>query len=545
MSSARIINNLFLYNHLFTFVKRHTYIHEFVESIDEDQDKKRKALELLTAINIGNSEALVFRDSECYLFLLYLIKTNQIDFWHGMTVYFYLMALMQIDAIQPDSVKVQEIDKPFLEILCEGMPGGKNVLDELIKFVEELPAIERWVIKIPYDPRIFNVDNPKENAFDKLIDQIARSDSISFLRSDRTQTPYTLQLPSFSIIRFCLQKLSSHPIEPFVAFGKISQQTLNNLHKKHQHPVSIYAPSIKSNLLKVHNFDCGPFGVAIHDLGHVAWGSALPYYFREKIYDIYIPQYEKLREFAQQFADEEINKLIEDIIVQIGDFDLLSNTHHSETTRCLRYLTTSLEPFGYKTIKQTSGTFGVDDRYDRLYYLVEYMRLTETDANPDIVEFWKIMSETAATQIEQRAKLYFSDSWRITTAIRALASNVTQDRKELTPPTVKCDAIKWSELLTPLANNDSEQIWYELIHYHHYELLFLISHCNLIFFHPYLPLTAEKQRKLTEFIETMMQKTAETEKLSVADFGIYQRKISIDETANTSIETVKKIAFKV
>lgn len=83
---------------MYTYISANTYIPNFIAGIKEHDDKRTFLLE---AIKTGDTHHSIFDDSNCYLYLLSLIKNNEISFEIGMTTYVYLLALMQYTERQP------------------------------------------------------------------------------------------------------------------------------------------------------------------------------------------------------------------------------------------------------------------------------------------------------------------------------------------------------------------------------------------------------------------------------------------------------------
>ena len=389
------INNHGLFQQLFTHIKKNTAIPDFLASIETDQQKKQKTNELYLAIKAGDHAASIFDDPDCYLYLLYLIKDNQIPFWHGMTVYFYLMTLMQFTPRQKLKAEdIRDINVGFLsndgvltangekllKSICERLSGGMSLYPELKAFVLTLPPSEQWVVKIP----------SKSNDFDFLIDGITDYICSSpFLLTERMEHDPSLRatlVPSFSIIQFCLRKTSPTPVEMQVGFGSVSSKTLNTMHQENKHPLPIYAPAVKSNMTKAHDRNCGCVGAFLHDLVHVYFGSLLSPSFREKIYDLYIPCLEKLKK-----SEADLIEPIDAIIWHLGDFDLLDILSHITVTS--KSSEEEREKDYFTKCFITPAKVGINNHlvnfsglYDKLYSSIEVMR--QSDCPKEEKEFW-------------------------------------------------------------------------------------------------------------------------------------------------------------
>ncbi|ASQ47296.1 hypothetical protein [Legionella clemsonensis] len=80
------------FNELMQFISKNKTINNFVNQVNA-HDTNAQAL--YNAIETGDFAAEIFSHPECSLYLLYLIKAGKIDFDTGITVYVYLMVLMQ------------------------------------------------------------------------------------------------------------------------------------------------------------------------------------------------------------------------------------------------------------------------------------------------------------------------------------------------------------------------------------------------------------------------------------------------------------------
>src|SRR6185437_14478117 len=86
------------FKNLFRYIAANKVLPAKLEEIKTDN---RKVNELLFAISTGDSDSSVFSEHDCHVYLLYLMQQKKISFSAGMTVYSYLMALMQFTEQQP------------------------------------------------------------------------------------------------------------------------------------------------------------------------------------------------------------------------------------------------------------------------------------------------------------------------------------------------------------------------------------------------------------------------------------------------------------
>jgi hypothetical protein len=277
---------------------------------------------LCAAIKTGNAEAEIFSDPRCHLYLLYLVKNNHIEFWQGMTVYTYLMALMQFTRKQPlhpndSELKNAEythagvqiaplvINKQVTDFAKKYITEVKTKLanlqvsidtDLFLRFAADLSPVDSWVLRSNFANEVL--------PFQKGYDEVARiiivnSPFILLQRSKHISYFYT---PSFSVIRHLLKQISPNPLELRPILGKISDEAFLKLHQHHYHPVALYDPGSENNLVKPHHIDSGPYTTMLHDaVGHAFWGSLLTRAERDSIFSTFIPELKKMLETAATF----------------------------------------------------------------------------------------------------------------------------------------------------------------------------------------------------------------------------------------------------
>lgn len=62
------------YENLYQYISKNKILKEFIAKI---KPKNKKVEKLFVAINNGDSNAKIFKNENCYLYLLYLIKENR------------------------------------------------------------------------------------------------------------------------------------------------------------------------------------------------------------------------------------------------------------------------------------------------------------------------------------------------------------------------------------------------------------------------------------------------------------------------------------
>ncbi len=275
---------------LFQFVQKNTTIPTFLSKTQPDNIKVK---ELLNAITNGDPDAKIWSDPNCYLYLLHLMTTTELRFWHGITAYVYLTALMQFTSKQP--IKDKDMDTKFIcdfkidtlskdsKLTPEGGKFLKSIHERLLfagystsysdleKFVLTLPPIEQWLIKIPY---INSTIHKNLHHRDQLLHILLGN--IPFCRYEENQGGHGYcWIPSSSMIHYVLQKTSPLPIQMRPIFGSIGVDMLQKMHAANLHPVSLYGFHIHSNPKDADQYRCGPFLMWLHDIGHTFWGSML------------------------------------------------------------------------------------------------------------------------------------------------------------------------------------------------------------------------------------------------------------------------------
>jgi hypothetical protein len=358
------------YLSLFDCIKNNKTMPALLNQIENDENKQAKIRSLLVAIQEGDSEAQIFSDKDCHLYLLLLLKNEQIEFYQGMTVYIYLISLQQFTdklplkdcdseyAIPRDFSVIKLMEKEvlteegayYLKQLSENIKEytKTDCFDELTSLVASLPPSELWVSKIAVGltPEFLNkyIEQSTRTisvnvGFDFMVYRVLKSvpyfivNHASVLNEYENLRSSQLYFPSLSIIQFCLKKISDYPLTPTFLFGATGLKKLEQLHKQNKHPILLYSNAVKSNVNSAHDFPCGPLGTILHDMYHLFWGSLLPLSFRAQIYEFLIPNLTSIFEMAKLHDNIQSSKVAESLIETLGDFDLLTITHKPEKTR--------------------------------------------------------------------------------------------------------------------------------------------------------------------------------------------------------------------
>lgn len=512
MQTSQILNHLDTvdpFKELFDYINRNTYIRQFVDKAEINHT-------LLDAISRGEHDHPIFDDPTCYLHLLTLIENKKISFEVGMTVYAYLLALMQFTEKQPLRIEDQDVKllRPIKiltlskdgKLTLEGNKYLKSIFQRLTKekysinyqaledFVLNLPPTEQWILQIPhsYSPKRIEL-NDVDNIFIALIA------NIPFLYDEeKSNTQRECWFPSVSLIQYILKQISPSPLKMKFCYGQVSVKTLRKLHAGHVHPVSIYGLDVKSNPKNADAYRCGPFAMWWHDIGHVYWGTKLGKKGRDFIFDEFILKLESLIQIANVNHDEGVVKRLNMAIDKAADFDLTpiedydNNTVGRYLSRAFGRLTQSIYPFcgrgedGQQIEFQKIG----EPVEDRLYFLL-----------------CKMYHELPQGEIRNQwgSIFYFiqtGEFYRQTKVINAI------DHVACVAAMKPCSifyylsysSIDWEKLSKKISHiNDGDTLWSTLKS--EYELESLMCRDHFIAFPPYVPITEEKIDGLKQLIK--------------------------------------------
>lgn len=401
------------YESLFQFIKKNKALKSKIDEVSVDN---KKVVSLLKAIKEGNSNDQIFGDPDCDVFLLYLIKTKQIPFDQGMTLYTYLMGLMSFnhpdlkvtpslitqplsysdsDSTMGDGLATYEkmkvpffaeplmIDEKLSSIGAEYVNkiiGELKQLhvdvnqDELVAFIRKLPPSEKWLLKC---------DTCKIGDFatdyDHLINALFPFSSmpslpIAYFKAQPDGNAVDYYVPSVTLMKYLFQKMCpDKPLLPFYGFGTVGEDTvLTKLHAQNRHFIQLYSKYVKTNYIKAHTLTAGPYGVLVHDLYHATVGNLLSYNTRQQFIHIF----ENLKVIVQknEMKDEAIIKLISALQHQCSDYDFRDLKQYKDPKHRLKnYFIAVFEELKLfsseeKCLQLSSAR--EEDNY-RLYFLLE------------------------------------------------------------------------------------------------------------------------------------------------------------------------------
>lgn len=286
------------FKNLFHYIPANKVLPAKLAEIKSDNAKVK---ELLLAISNGDSDASIFSENDCHVYLLYLIQQKKISFSAGMTVYAYVMALMQFTEQQPlraeekdirlvrpikvdtlvKSGEITAIGQQFINKLCDRFKEIDYIIDKdsLQKSILQLSPIEQWLVKLPFIDPMLPEDKEKQHHADRILNILRRNmpfiiDDDNFEKNNFIHKGH-YWVPSVTLINCLLKKISKNPIHMLPMFGSIGIDSLRKLHQADFHPVALYSPYVKSNPKNADGYRCGPYLMWLHDIAHTFWGSML------------------------------------------------------------------------------------------------------------------------------------------------------------------------------------------------------------------------------------------------------------------------------
>lgn len=315
------------------YVSKNKDIPAFYAEIENDKsgEHEKKLAILKLAIMEGDTEHEIFSDKSCFVYLLYLIQKGNIPFWTGMSAYNYLLGLAQFTNRQElkeedNDVKdvrniqmvnlvehgiITEFGEEYLNQLTIALRkyGYKIDVNELKKFVCEMPALEQKLMRIPSHGK-----NEKHDVDVLLLIMKAHVFYCKDIQPDSTI------IPSMTLINYIHSKMDDEYMDMKPIFGIISEATLNTLHARNQHPLAIYINLVRSNLKLVHTWRAGPVPAVIHDIGHVLWAIMLASNERSYIHNELLPALNDAIETCK--SNHITSEIIEAITYKLNDYNI-------------------------------------------------------------------------------------------------------------------------------------------------------------------------------------------------------------------------------
>lgn len=290
-------------------------------------------LQLKTALAEFDPTHDIFSNPYCSVYLLYLIEQKQIPFWQGITVYGYCMALMQFT----DKQALREGDERYHvrqsvdvhALMKDGIvtPVGEQYLNSIeaqyaafpmLRFNREYflsemakrASVDQWLIQVKYQ------GHSSLPAY--LPAKTTILDDVLYVARDH----HDFIIPSFSMMQLLHQMQCREPMTFKPILGVISRETVLSFHEQGIHPLSLYSPLVKNNLMKVHQFDCGPFFVMLHDVAHCLMANLLQNEERHQVLSVLAPQLKRRAAEMQGYKKREAAlSAIDRVIFEWGDFN--------------------------------------------------------------------------------------------------------------------------------------------------------------------------------------------------------------------------------
>jgi hypothetical protein len=466
---------------------------------------------LFSAIKTGNHQANSFSHPACSTHLLALIKQEKLSLAEGMTVYTYLMALMQFTSKQLlkkedqdvkfirdisvdqliEKQKISKVGASYLKKTCsEFLKLGYIInYEELTQLVLSLPAAEQWLLKIKYDPGYFPLQKSYEcdRATDLLLD------TVPFLQSV-TGRINQYWVPSMTLINFFFKKMSVNPVLLEPIFGSISLNTLHELHQQGKHPGALYSVDVRSNVRNADGYRSGPFIIWLHDVAHTFWLNLLSFDERQKIFKQFIPALQSLVYSAQEHHDHDVITMLNTMIIEMGDFNLTPLKLFGNRERRLEtYLMHSFHKVDMNFPSEYANAVKIGCKVDRLLFLLHQMAHDSRLSDEEKDQWKRILTKIKTNRDEE--------------VIQALCILADPSKKFLAAEANEpIDWQAWFNLLDE--HTHPEAFWEAAIDTRQDELLKLITRYHFKIFYPYLPLTDEKRELFREFLTVRVAVTA-------------------------------------
>lgn len=496
------------------FQRKEVFTPALLACIPSNEIKMGAVEKLLTAITEGDPSADIWHDSDCYLYLLHLMTVEKLPFWHGITAYAYVMALIQYTDKQP----IKEIDKNTkliremkIDFLCidnkltvQGEKFIKYTCTELRKlgyiisakeletFILSLPPIEQWLIKLP----VINSKSHKNASHPEIILDILVKNMPFCRREENVDSPDYCWIPSSSIIHYVLNKISDKPVEMRPGFGKISVERIRKMHANNLHFVSLYGFDVNDNSIAIDGYLCGPFLAWLHDVGHVFWGSMLTFDERRFIFEQFLPVLDASLLAAKQSEDLNLINRIQFATFRAIDFNLTNIYFFAGSDRFIRYIGrtfstdqhASLYPFERLEFQNIGRP--VEDRFYFLFLKIRH------ELAPAENKIWDaILKAIQPTEFYRRNEITMAIEKLAYYAVNACNKPIStlEEFNEL-------DCRVWLDIIDE--SKTSEQVWNEILKFHREsQFLQLISQGHLLFFQPYFPLSDEMRGAFKNSVE--------------------------------------------
>lgn len=511
------------YTNLFQFIRKNRFIPDYVDQVAYDSAKSRA---LLLAIQTGNQDAEIYRDPNCYLHLLHLMKTQQITYWQGITVFYYLMALMQFSEKQPikaldqdtKDIREPELLKMFKDgcttpvgefyirsfILNSSMFKIKIDEEEFTQYLLKQPLSEQMLIKVPH--------NRKYNYINMMAEILIHN--VPFIIADAASYIdfKNYFVPSSAVMNYFLQHVSDASFKRQPVFGILGTSKLREMHEQKIHPIAFSAFHVNSNLSHADNYRCGYFLMALHDEGHTFWASLMSKADHDYMNNSFVPLLESLIKEANLIKDVAVSEKLRATIDVLYDYNLTPVKDFIDpNTRLTKYLTRifssptkNKDRSLYSNAESPYGKLG-QRLEDRIFYLLSKKYYEGLNKNQDVIVLGQVLKLTYA-----QAVIINPVYARTLQTIDALAKNALHCNKSgfftaLSESKSELLADEWrtklEETLSILQKENNSNIWEHLIQSPHL-LNKLAVESKFSVFEPYVSFNEFHKLKLIHWIQS-------------------------------------------
>lgn len=493
---------------------------------------------LQAAIKNADYQHAIYTHENVDLYLLYLIEHKKIPFWQGITQYTYWLLLIEfVDSKQayfrgrpknPESVKVHS--------LSSVMEGGCITYNQLVyndidsklkdnKFdslpLEKFQAIVEALS--PSDRVVFQLNLTSEYKTEDYSRQIQLKDimrdaiSYSLVSRISHETDFVVLIPSIALTQAVFAHLAPDAIQMKPTIGVVGLDTIRRaFHQAHQHPVSLYSPRVKNNLLTPHNAVPSGSFTWVHDISHVLVGSVMTASMRDVLHATVFPWF---KTGILEACKVESVKVIQ-LLTDVSDLNFVG----AKVDRCappfdqlIQYISGL---YDFQELKRLylldTAPMSAEHRYKLgegrvskdayLYYIGKERNRLQSIASDSLeAKFFAVWYEKVYaeyTRIERRVPilkaidalnngLCFNPNYRFEPDYFELSDMITALKRYLEAP---IEALPMAEVT----------LWGGLVPCQK-TLLRLLTEANLKYFHPHLPMGRDQAQQLMQLLKQSME----------------------------------------
>ncbi|MBV9575240.1 MAG: hypothetical protein JO149_01310 [Gammaproteobacteria bacterium] len=285
-----------LYSKLTTFIQKNTLIPTSLNNLTQDDLDKIAVLK--NAIQDGDAKHAIFKDEKALLYVLYLLKHNQIEDNQAATVLIYITAIMSnykiniVDLRQDEQFKKQFVN----DMLTKAKAKSLKIDEEKIKQeIDRLQSVDAWVITT--EPSQIKSEDDFLNGF--FAGFLAATSPMLSIDKDN------YIVPSVGMMNLFVAQFSKNPIKFFFIFGIISAKTLRNLHILGYHPIQLHGGAlVKNNLEEAHGRELTSFAILLHDIYHAYSGSLFDKEEHAYLFNELLPQLDILIDLIEHTVEQ-------------------------------------------------------------------------------------------------------------------------------------------------------------------------------------------------------------------------------------------------